>query len=139
MSADAVMREYLERTWNAHDLAGFERYVSRDVKFHPPRGGTKGYDDYLAMARHFLHAFPDLRFVIEQTIAQGELAAAQIRIQGTHGGEWRGVHPTGRRIDVAGRPWCRVRDGKVVEFWSNFDEAHILRQLGVLGETVVPG
>ena len=131
--ARAVVREYLERLWNAHDFSVFDKYVSPDVVYHPPRGGTKRYDGYRAMAERFVGAFPDLHFALEGEVAEGDLVALRLRITGTHtGGEHLGVAPSGRRVDVQGRPWFRVRDGKVVEVWSLYDEHAMLEQLGAL-------
>jgi predicted ester cyclase len=89
-----------------------------------------GYDGYRAMAAAFFAGLPDLRFEIEEAIEVDGLVALRIRITGTHLGPWKGVAPTGRAVDVQGRPWLRVRDGKVVEVWSLYDELGALRQIG---------
>jgi predicted ester cyclase len=106
------------------------------VRYHGPRGPAKGYDDYRRMAQGFFAGIPDLHFDIEEAVERDGLVALRIRISGTHGGHWRGVAPTGRRIDVQGRPWLRVRDGKVAEVWSLFDELGAMQQVGAVPETL---
>lgn len=141
MPAEAahVLRAFLEDVWNAHDLDAFPRFVSRDVRFHPPRGPARGYEPYLAMARDFLAALPDLHFAIEAIHAEGEHAAARLRITGTHAGPLRGRAATGRRVDVVGQPQCRVRGGKIVEFWQLFDELGMLHQTGLVADASLLG
>jgi predicted ester cyclase len=125
------VREYFDRVWNAHDLSTFDEFVSPDVLYHPPRGREKGYAGYRDMAERFMRAFSDLRFEILDAVEEDGLVALRIRIRGTHdGGEHLGVQPTGRRVDAQGRPWLRVRDGKVVEVWSLYDERGMLEQMG---------
>lgn len=132
--AGAVLRAFLDEVWNAHDLSGFDAYVAREVRLHPPRGPAVGFDEYRRMAEAFLAAFPDLRFDVARVLVDGDEAAARIRISGTQSGPWRGMPPTGRRVAVAGRPWCRVRDGKIVEFWQLFDELGMAEQAGHLAD-----
>ena len=133
-SAAGVVRAFFERMWNAHDLGAFDRFVAPDVRYHGPRGPAKGYEDYRRMAQGFMEGIPDLRFEIEEAIERDGLVALRIRITGTHGGAWRGVSATGRRIDAQGRPWLRVRDGRVVEVWSLFDELGAMQQVGAVPE-----
>lgn len=125
-----VVRAYFEEMWNAHDLGRFDRFVAPEVRYHGPRDAPKGYAEYRRMAQAFFEGIPDLRFEIEEAVERDGLVALRIRITGTHRGPWRGVAPTGRRVDVQGRPWLRVRDGKVVEVWSLFDELGALQQVG---------
>lgn len=134
MSQDprAVIDAFFERMWNAHDLSCFGEHVSPEVVFRHARGPPRDYEHYLEMARAFIAGFPDLRFDVEEALVQDATIAMRIRIRGTHQGTWRGFEATGRRVDVIGRPWARVRDGKVVEFLASFDELGMLHQLGVV-------
>ena len=132
----ALVRAYLDEMWNLHDLSVFDRFVAPEVRYHGPRGPAKGYDDYRRMAKAFFEGIPDLHFTVEEAVEAGGLVALRIRITGTHAGDWRGVPATGRRVDVQGRPWFRVRDGRVVEVWSLFDELGAMQQLGAVPENL---
>ena len=131
-AALAVVRAFFEEMWNAHDLARFDHFVAPDVVFHGARGPVQGYDAYRRTAQGFMDGLPDLRFEIDEAVASAGLVALRIRITGTHRGTWRGLAPTGRRVDVQGRPWLRVRDGRVVEVWSLFDELGAMQQVGAV-------
>lgn len=125
-----TVRRFLDEVWNAHDLERFPEFVSPDVRFHPPRGPSRDHDQYRAMARDFLAAFSDLRFEVERIAAEGPLVAVQLVIVGTNDGPFRGRRASGRAVRVAGRPWARVENGRIVEFWQVFDELGMLYQLG---------
>src|SRR3972149_3769181 len=50
--------------------------------------------------RTFHSAFPDAEFVVEEIMSDGDKAIGRGRMQGTHRGEFMGIAPTGRRVDV---------------------------------------
>ena len=129
-AAPAVMRAFLEEVWNAHALDRFSEFVSSDVRFQPPRGPARDHASYHAMAQHFLAAFSDLHFAVERVTGDAEQAAARLVITGTNDGPFRGRPATGRKVRVVGQPFCRVRNGKIVEFCQLFDELGMLHQLG---------
>ena len=50
---------------------------------------------------------------------------------GTHRGEFQGILPTGKRIEITGLALARIENGKVVEERVYFDRLAMLEQLGV--------
>ena len=125
-----TLRGFLEEVWNARRIDRFSEYVAPDVAFHPPRGPPRDHAQYRAMAEEFQRAFTDLRFEIGPLVQQGDLVAVRLIITGTNDGPFRGRDATGRRVRVEGRPWARVREGRIVAFWQLFDELGMLHQLG---------
>jgi predicted ester cyclase len=78
-----------------------------------------------------LAAFPDVHLELQWTVTEGDKCVAWCRIQGTHRGEWRGIAPTGRPIDVLGMMALRVdQDGMVTDFWLVNDWLTIATQIG---------
>lgn len=75
-------------------------------------------------------AFPDRVDVIEQVIADGDRVGLLFRVTGTHTGNFFGIEPTGRRVDVYEVALLRIVNGQMVEGWFMMDEAELLRQLG---------
>jgi predicted ester cyclase len=51
---------------------------------------------------------------------------------GTHEGEFLGIPPTGKRIELETIDIIRVRDGKCVEHWGVSDGLALMQQLGVI-------
>jgi predicted ester cyclase len=75
-------------------------------------------------------AFPDRVDVIEDVIAQGDRVGLLFRLSGTHQGNFFGIEPTGKKIDVYEIGIYRLAAGKVREAWFMADEAGALLQLG---------
>ncbi len=53
----------------------------------------------------------------------------------THTGEFRGVAPTGKKVNITGVNIYRMVDGKIVEGWSVTDSTDLLKQLGLIEYT----
>ena len=47
-------------------------------------------------------------------------------------GELLGIPATNREVETAGIAIHRIRDGKIVEYWSVVDVARVLQQVGAL-------
>jgi predicted ester cyclase len=53
---------------------------------------------------------------------------------GTHEGEFDGVPPTGREIEISGMAKDLIADGEVLEGRLYYDPAEMAEQLGLTGE-----
>ncbi len=80
----------------------------------------------------FRAAFPDWREDIEEVVAEGNRVAARFKCSGTHMGEFMGMPPTGKRMEVTEVYFLTVVDGKIVDFVGVEDNLARLQQLGLL-------
>jgi predicted ester cyclase len=69
---------------------------------------------------------------ITMQVAEGDLVVSRIVGRGVHEGELLGIPPTNVEVETDGIAIHRVRDGKIVEYWSVSDLARVLQQVGVL-------
>jgi steroid delta-isomerase-like uncharacterized protein len=95
---------------------------------NPPldRAGHEGF------AQAFYQAFPDMGHEIELVVADEETVAVRFVLRGTHSGTFFGIPPSGKRVAISANVLMRVRDQRVSELFGVFDEAGLLRQIGVL-------
>jgi predicted ester cyclase len=83
-------------------------------------------------AELFRIATPEARHEITMQVAEGDLVVSYIIGRGVHEGELLGIPATHKEVETAGIVIHRVRDGKIVEYWSVTDVARVLQQLGVM-------
>jgi predicted ester cyclase len=96
---------------------------------HPPMP-REGHE---AFAQAFYAGLPDGRHEIADVFATSDRVAVRFVIHGSHTAPLFGIPPTGRAVTVAGHVLMRIdADGRVDELLGIFDEAGLLRQLGVL-------
>jgi predicted ester cyclase len=76
---------------------------------------------------------------IVDLITEGDTVVGHFKCSGTHGGEWLGVAPTGRRIKRVDEVYVfRVKDGKLSSAMGVEDNLTRMHQLG-LRPSVIAG
>jgi steroid delta-isomerase-like uncharacterized protein len=83
-----------------------------------------------------LHAgFPDFHVRLIDVIGEGARLCAWYRLTGTHCGEFAGIPPTGRSLDIQGFDWVTVDDdGLITEHWGVSQRLLMMIQLGATQE-----
>jgi len=133
-----VIRAHIEQIWNGKDPSGIPRFISPDYHGYDPAEpevirGVEGYE------RHYetlTTGFPDLRITVEHVLEVGEQVSVRWFVQATHGGDFGGIPPTGRRVHVAGISVARIARRQLVEEHGITDVLGLLKQLGVVPKTV---
>ena len=126
----AIFRRYAEEVGNQHNFEIvdqiFERYIA-----HQPDGSTlvRGPQDVKRFQGEYHSAFPDFHINIEDQIAEGDKVVSHYTIRGTHQGDFRGMAPSGKEIEIKGVTTFRFSpEGKVVETWDSYDQLSLMRQ-----------
>ncbi len=131
---EAIVRRSIDEVWNGGRLEVIDDIVADGYVRHESTlpHVVRGRDELKATVTLYRDAFPDLNVVIEDMVSSEGLVTTRWRASGTHRGELMGLSPTGRRSEVTGLNLARIRDGRVHEEWQEWNEAAMLRQLGVL-------
>ncbi len=129
----AVVRGFIDEVWNQGNLDAIGNYIADSHIDHDPAraGAPSGPAGMRTFVEMYRAAFPDTRIELGEMIAEGDLVAGSWTASGTHQGELMGIPPTGKSIRLTGIGIDRVRDGKIVESWANWDALGMLGQLGV--------
>ena len=77
-------------------------------------------------------AFPDIRFAVEEQVAEGDLVASLVVARGTHGGPFMGVDATGRTVEYTILMLDRIEGGRIVHHRANPEWLAVLGPLGLL-------
>lgn len=128
----AAIRRLFEEVLNADDDAALGEILSAEYVEHDPvpgqAPGPRGVRGRLDLLRA---AFPDIRFTLEDTLAQGDRVVARWTMTGTHRGPFLTVPATGRTVTSSGIDFYRLEGGRIVEHWHEMDLLGLLQQLGV--------
>lgn len=84
--------------------------------------------------REFTSAFPDFHVEITDFVTSGDAVIAESTYTMTHEGEFNGVPPTNRKVELRAMAKLLVKDGKIQEHREYHDRQEILEQLGVAEE-----
>src|ERR1700731_1851211 len=130
-----VITSFVDEVINQGQLQRAGDLVAVDfLELDPLPGQQQGCEGLKQMIGAFRTAFPDIRWVIEEMIGEGEKVFSRFTWHGTHRGEFFGVPATGKQIRVKGMVVDRVVVGKMVESRILMDGLSMMRQLGVIPE-----
>jgi predicted ester cyclase len=121
----------LEEIFNQGKLSNFAELFTPDIVIHDPDKELRGWEQVQEGITRLRTAFPDLHYIAEDTIAEGDKAVIRFTGRGTQRGEFRGVPPTGKAMTYTGIMILRFLERQVVEYWAVSDALGIFRQLGV--------
>jgi len=129
-----LVRRLVDEVWNQGDLGLIDEIVSPDYVRHDPSWpgqiqGPEAYKEYVSTLRQ---AFADGRITAEDLIAEDSKVVVRWVMRGTHQGEFLGIPPTWREVDVSGVTIIRFENGKVAEGWDGYDALGLMQQLGVV-------
>jgi len=133
----AVVRRLVEEVWNKKNLAMADELFAVDFVNHAAPPGTPPGPGATKQFITIIHAaFPDLRFVTEDLIAEGDRVVVRATVRGTHNGVFPTpigiIAPTGKQVTMTGIIIFRIAGGKVAEEWVNRDMLGLLQQLGAI-------
>jgi len=129
----AVVQRFLEEVINQGRLEQANEIVAEDfVELDPlpgQRQGREGLKEVIGMLRT---AFPDMHWVVEEMIAEGEKVVTRFTWTGTQQGTFMGIPATGRNVVVKGVVIDRIVGGMMTDSRILMDTMGMMQQLGVI-------
>ena len=114
--------------FNNHDIEGFINFYAEDYADHSNKLSRDELKQYIDGV---MKSFPDIKWTLEDILVEGNKVAIRYRRKGTHQGEFMGIAPTGKTIDINGILIARFEGGLIAEDWEVWDMYSFLKQLGL--------
>ena len=131
----ALLRRWFEEVWNKGRTEAIDEMFAAEGIAHGLSGDAKkpfrGASDFKPFHQMFRGAFPDIEVVVEDVIAEGDKVAARCSVRGKHTGDHLGLIASNAPVDFDGISIVRIKNGKIVEAWNNFDFLKMNQQIGV--------
>ena len=128
----AVLTSFVEEVINQGRLERTDNLVAVNfVELYPLPGQQQGREGLNDVISAFWTAFPDIHWVIEEMVAEGDHVFSRFTWQGTHRGEFLCVPASGKQISVKGMVVDRVVGDKMVDSRILMDSLSMMRQLGL--------
>jgi glyoxylase-like metal-dependent hydrolase (beta-lactamase superfamily II)/predicted ester cyclase len=130
----AVMTAYFDAL-TRHDLDAIAAAWAPDGHCHVAgQADASGPDGVRAYWAELFGAVPDLRFTVDELIAEGDQVAVKWSATGTFAGpgSYQGIEPTYAHLDLEGLDLFRLRDGQIVREDAYTDGSTFARQIGLL-------
>ena len=108
----------------------YEKYSVPSAIYHGLSGDTNFEQQIQIMSEYSV--FSDLKFIIDDIMADGNKVILRYTMQFTHNKAFKGIPATGKLISVKGVEIFTMAQGKVVEAWDYPDNLGAMTQLGVI-------
>jgi steroid delta-isomerase-like uncharacterized protein len=133
-ASKALVRRSLGEVFAEGKFDAIPEIFAPDYVEHDPAsaGEVRGHDGIRRDLEPYVNAFSDTQLGVEDQVAEGDRVATRITVRATHVEEFRGIPPTGERIELTGTVIHRVAGGKLAEGWWNWDTLGLLQQLGAI-------
>jgi len=133
----ALVQRWFDEVWNKGRADAIDEMMAPDAVVHGLSDddmsstliGPVGFKPFHAT---FRGAFPNIQVIVEDLIAEGDKVAVRCSVRGRHTGDHLGVAASRALVEFTGISIVRVKDGKIVEAWNNFDFLKMNRQIGAV-------
>ncbi|MDQ3800085.1 MAG: ester cyclase [Acidobacteriota bacterium] len=136
-----IVRRFFEEFWNERRLEVAEEIFAPGCVTHQLQSGAeavgvpRGGEAVKEHAAEWLKSFPDLRFTVEQTIAEGDRVVTYATMRGTHAESWFGIPASGKNVRIRMSVIHQIVDGKITADWVLVESLGFFQQLGLLPPT----
>jgi len=131
----AFVTTWFDEIWNKGRLDAIDELLAEDGIVHglgEAGGEVSGPAAFRPFVERLRGAFPDIEVKVEQVVDDGDLIAARWVATMTHTGDNLGMPASGKRVTVTGMSMTRLRDGKLVEGWNNWDMLSLMQQVDAI-------
>ncbi len=111
-----IIKKYIEEIVNTGNVENISDFVADDYEeIHNGKRikmGIQGAIDHILGVHK---TYPDIKLTIDQQFSEDDYVITCFTMQGTHSGEWMGIKPTNKRINVTGVNVDRLKEDKIIE------------------------
>lgn len=128
-----VVRRLIEEGWNQGKTEVVSELLANNCRFHDEVFPhlTSGADNLRRHIESCRTGFPDLKFSIDDTIAERDEVVVHWTARGTHKGQFLGMPATNKKAAVTGTSIYRLDGSKIAESWANWNLMSMMEQLGI--------
>ena len=124
-----IVRRIFDEAFNMGDTSFINEAIAQDYIDHSPiPAPVPGPEGFAKRTVALCAAFVE-EAVFGAFLAEDDLVAFTWTFNGTHKGSFAGVPATGKKVALSGINVERLQDGKIVEHWSHFDLAGLMKQI----------
>ncbi len=119
---------------SSHSVAGMLSCFDEDMEWLdvPMEASYRGKAEISVFLDSLFDAFPDLDYQLTHMLTRGDTVVAQFRMRGTHQNTFYGLPATQAVIEIPCLSMISMREGKMLSDHCYFDNAMILRQMGLM-------
>jgi steroid delta-isomerase-like uncharacterized protein len=125
-------RQFFDDVYNQENLESIDTLVTPSFVYHARGEDVEGIEKFKKWISSDRAAFPDMRFAVVDSIAEGGKVATAFVVEGTHEKEFRGIPATRKKFETVGMTVFHFDGNKIKEAWVVVDGLSAALQIGVV-------
>ena len=123
-----IIKSFIEEVFNKHNISAAEKYFAKEN--HSSIGqASAGFKQSL---NALFTAFPDIHAEVEHIVTENDLVVVFLNFTGTHKGEFQGMPPTNKKINIRSADLYKIENEIIVGHWDVVDQLNLLQQIGAI-------
>ena len=135
-----ILERFYDAVFNHPNLTEAQDLIAPEYIDHNPIApkSVSGIQGLKYTSKLLRTGFPDLIIGVEDLMVGRDRIVARIRMRGTHQGEFMGLKPTGKQIDITAIEIYGMVGEKISERWGSLDGIALFQQLSVIQTQETP-
>jgi steroid delta-isomerase-like uncharacterized protein len=125
----ALVRRFVQEIFAEGRPEAVDELVAADFVSHTFGITDDGIAKLKAASQRVHASLTDVRFDIEDMVAEDNRVAVRLTASGTATADFMGMPAAGKSYRIGEMHFFRVREGKVAEHWHQYDAAGQMKQL----------
>lgn len=127
----AIVARFNKEFIEEGNMTVFEELIADNfINQTAPIGAPKGPEGVVYFFNYLLKpAFPDLKVVIHEQVAEEDKVTTRKSFYATHQGEFFGIPATNKAVVMDVIDIIRLHDGKLAEHWNVLDWQSVMAQI----------
>jgi predicted ester cyclase len=125
-----IIRKLYEESLNTGNFEMMDQVIGEEFTFQNAKGPS-AYKNPIGALRQ---GFPDIKWTIDEILAEGDKVAVKATWRGTHTGQFRTYAPTNKKTTNGGIAIYQFKNGKIVGISIETDRLGFFQQLGIIPE-----
>jgi steroid delta-isomerase-like uncharacterized protein len=126
----AIVRRFIDEAFVKGRAGSLDELASESFTPRTWPSVEPGIESLKQTASRMAAGLTDVRFEVEDVIAEGDRVAVRLTAHAVHRGDFMGVPAAGKGYTIPEIHIFRLADGKIAEHWHVADMLGMMRQLG---------
>ncbi len=127
-------RRWFDEVWNCGRRDAIAEMLTPSCIIHDGEMDSTGAEGFYPFFDRMNASFSQIKVVVEDTIAEGDIACIRWSCTAKHTGAGLGIPASGKTVRMTGITILRASAGKIVEAWQNWDMLGMLEQIQDAGK-----
>jgi steroid delta-isomerase-like uncharacterized protein len=128
----AIVRRFIDEAFVKGRPDALDEIVSEDFTPRTWPSVEPGIESLKQAVTRMASGLSDVRFDVEDLIAEGDRVAVRLTAHAVHRGDFMGMPAAGKGYTISEIHIFRLTDGKIAEHWHVADMLGMMRQLGAM-------